>query len=45
MHIKPRKSKDYVEFKIKNVDEAKDNYIDRDKLIFNSTEKRDCRSS
>jgi hypothetical protein len=39
MHIKPRKSKDYVEFKIKNVDEAKDNHIDRDKLIFNATEK------
>jgi hypothetical protein len=39
MHIKPRKSKDYVEFKIKNVDEAKDNHIDRDKLIFNSAEK------
>jgi hypothetical protein len=39
MHIKPRKSKDYVDFKIKNVDEAKDNHIDRDKLVFNSTEK------
>ncbi len=39
IHIKPRKSKDYVEFKIKNIDEAKDNHIDKDKLVFNSTEK------
>jgi hypothetical protein len=39
MFIKPRKSKDYVEFKIKNIDEAKDNYFEKDKMIFNSTEK------
>ena len=39
MFIKPRKSKDYVDFKIKNIDEAKDNYFEKDKMIFNSTEK------
>ena len=39
MFVKPRKSKDYVEFKIKNIDEAKDNYFEKDKMIFNSTEK------
>ena len=39
MFIKPRKSKDYVDFKINNIDEAKDNYFEKDKMIFNSTEK------
>ena len=34
--IPPRRSKDYVDFKIKNVDKSKDNYIDKNKLIFNS---------
>jgi len=34
--IPPRRSKDYVDFKIKNVDKTKDNYIDKNKLIFNS---------
>ena len=34
MHIKPRKSKDYVDFKIKNFNEALDNHIEKDKLIF-----------
>ena len=34
MHIKPRKSKDYVDFKIKNINEALDNHIEKDKLIF-----------
>ncbi len=36
MHIKPRKSKDYVDFKIKNIDEANDNYTEKDKMFFNS---------
>jgi hypothetical protein len=36
MHIKPRKSKDYVDFKIKNIDETKDNHLEKDKLLFNS---------
>lgn len=34
--IPPRRSKDYVELKIKNVDKTKDNYIDKNKLVFNS---------
>ena len=34
--IPPRRSKDYVDFKIKNVDKSKDNYIEKNKLVFNS---------
>lgn len=34
--IPPRRSKDYVDFKIKNVDTEKDNYIYKKKMIFNS---------
>ena len=35
-YIPPRRSKDYVDFKIKNIDKETDNYIDGNKLIFNS---------
>lgn len=34
--IAPRRSKDYVDFKIKNIDKDKDNYLDKGKFIFNS---------
>jgi hypothetical protein len=34
--IPPRRSKDYVDFKIKDIDQEKDNYIQKKKLIFNS---------
>jgi integrase len=34
--IPPRRSKDYVDFKIKNVDKDKDNYLEKGKLVFNS---------
>lgn len=34
--ISPRRSKDYVDFKIRNIDTGKDNYMDRNKFIFNS---------
>jgi hypothetical protein len=34
--IPPRRSKDYVDFKIKDIDQDKDNYIQKKKLIFNS---------
>jgi integrase len=34
--IAPRRSKDYCDFKIKNIDKEKDNYIDKGKFIFNS---------
>lgn len=34
--IKPRRSKDFVDFKIKNVDTAVDNYMDKNKMFFNS---------
>jgi len=35
-YIPPRRSKDYVDFKIKNIDKEKDNYIDKNKFVFNS---------
>jgi len=34
-HIPPRRLLDYTEFKIKNVDKAKDNYYDKGTLVFN----------
>jgi hypothetical protein len=34
--IPPRRSKDYCDFKIKNIDEKKDNYAKKGKLVFNS---------
>lgn len=34
--IAPRRSKDYCDFKIKNVDKEKDNYMDKGKFVFNS---------
>jgi hypothetical protein len=34
--IPPRRSKDWCDFKIKNIDENTDNYLSKDKLIFNS---------
>ncbi len=34
--IPPRRSKDYVNFKIKNIDKNTDNYIDKNELVFNS---------
>ena len=36
VYIPPRRSKDYVDFKIKNIDKEKDNYLQGTKLIFNS---------
>jgi len=36
LYIPPRRSKDYVNFKIKNVDKKADNYISKNNLIFNS---------
>lgn len=34
--IPPRRSKDYVDFKIENIDKTKDNYLLKNKLVFNS---------
>jgi hypothetical protein len=34
--IPPRRSKDYVEFKINNIDKDKDNYLHKNKMVFNS---------
>jgi len=33
--IAPRRSLDYTEFKIKNIDKAEDNYLDKTELVFN----------
>jgi integrase len=35
-YIPPRRSKDYVDFKIKGIDQDKDNYISKKNMIFNS---------
>jgi len=35
-YISPRRSKDYVDFKIRNIDKDKDNYLDKGKFVFNS---------
>jgi integrase len=35
-YIPPRRSKDYVDFKIKDIDRDKDNYIEKKNMIFNS---------
>tara|TARA_R110000851_G_scaffold24452_8_gene70746 strand:+ start:144 stop:1031 length:888 start_codon:yes stop_codon:yes gene_type:complete len=34
--IPPRRSKDYVDFKIKNIDKDKDNFMEKNKFIFTS---------
>lgn len=34
--ISPRRSKDYCDFKIKGIDKEKDNYLEKNKLVFNS---------
>lgn len=36
MYIPPRRSKDFVDFKIKSVDTTKDNFLDKNKMVFNS---------
>jgi len=36
MHIPVRRSKDYVDFKIRNIDPEKDNYMEKNKFVFNS---------
>lgn len=34
--IPPRRSKDFVDFKITDIDKDKDNYVEKNKMIFNS---------
>ena len=36
LYIKPRRSKDFVDFKIRNVDKDTDNYMEKNKFVFNS---------
>jgi hypothetical protein len=40
--IAPRRSKDYCDFKIKNIDKKKDNYLDKAQLVFNSYKTAKC---
>jgi hypothetical protein len=35
LYVVPRRSLDYTEFKIRNVDKEKDNYLDKNKFYFN----------
>jgi hypothetical protein len=36
IYVPPRRSKDFCDFKIKNVDKDKDNFLDKNKMVFNS---------
>jgi len=36
IYVPPRRSKDFCDFKIKSIDKTKDNFLDKNKLIFNS---------
>jgi integrase len=36
MYVPPRRSKDFVDFKIKGVDTTKDNFLQKNKMVFNS---------
>ena len=36
IYVPPRRSKDFVDFKIKGVDTTKDNFLDKNKMVFNS---------
>jgi hypothetical protein len=40
--IAPRRAKDFCDFKIKNIDTAKDNYLRKTDLIFNSYKTAKC---
>jgi hypothetical protein len=36
IYVPPRRSKDFCDFKIKNIDDKKDNFLKKGKMIFNS---------
>lgn len=36
LYVPPRRSKDFCDFKIKSIDKTKDNFLDKNKMIFNS---------
>lgn len=36
IYVPPRRSKDFCDFKIKQIDKSKDNFLDKNKMIFNS---------
>ena len=42
MFIAPRRSKDFCDAKIKNIDKEKDNYLDKNILVFNSYKTAKC---
>jgi len=35
-HFPPRRSKDYTDFRIGNIDKQKDNYLEKNEMVFNS---------
>lgn len=40
--VSPRRSLDYVDFKIKNIDKSADNYLDKKDMVFNSFKTAKC---
>jgi hypothetical protein len=42
MFIAPRRSKDFCDFKINAIDKKKDNYLDKNQLVFNSYKTAKC---
>lgn len=42
VYISPRRSLEWCEFKIKNIDQAKDNFLDKNALIFNVFKTAKC---
>jgi len=40
--IPPRRLKDYCDFKIRNIDKTKDNYLEKNQLVFNSYKTAKC---
>lgn len=36
IYVPPRRSKDFVDFKLKNIDKKMDNYMEKNNLVFNS---------
>ncbi|NDB81563.1 MAG: hypothetical protein EB127_02255 [Alphaproteobacteria bacterium] len=42
LYCPPRRSKDFCDFKIRNIDKGKDNYLDGKKMVFNSYKTARC---
>jgi integrase len=35
-YFQPRRSQDFIEFKVRNIDKTKDNYLDKSEMVFNT---------